>query len=163
MRLNQRIRTDADARLVDAATWNSGAVPVVEPNLIGKMCIAGFDMPASMISRACPRLPRAPTGALTFSAGSGRRWGSSLAAARLSANCFEQWLRRDWLICVPGEIIDPAWMPREIRALARGFKFREIRYDRSYMASIKLAMAKAGITLPFVEFQQGLYLDGSGA
>ena len=39
-RLNQRIRTDVDARLVDAATWNRGAIPVLEQSLIGKACTA---------------------------------------------------------------------------------------------------------------------------
>ena len=46
LRLNQRIRTDVDARLVDAATWNRGAVPVIESNLVGKHCTCGFDFAA---------------------------------------------------------------------------------------------------------------------
>ena len=45
-RLNQRVRTDADARLIDAATWNRGAVPVIEQNLIGEPCTAGLDLSA---------------------------------------------------------------------------------------------------------------------
>ena len=42
-RLNQRVRTEADARICDAATWNRGAIPVDEAKLIGKTCICGFD------------------------------------------------------------------------------------------------------------------------
>ena len=73
---------------------------------------------------------------------------------------FEQWLRAGWLIGVPGDIIDPAWVLRELSLFNARFPIQEIRYDKSYMDGIKLEMTKAGIVLPFVEFRQGFISMG---
>jgi phage terminase large subunit-like protein len=160
LRLNQRIRTDVDARLVDAGTWNRGAIPVVEQNLIGKACTAGLDLSAKHDLTAF---------LLAFPASDGtfdivcRFWTpqGKLAERRPGEReLFEQWISAGYLISVPGEIIDPAWVLREISILAARFQLKAIRYDKSYMDGIRLEMAKANVTLPFVEHQQGFISMG---
>ena len=73
---------------------------------------------------------------------------------------FEQWISAGFLISVPGEIIDPEWVVRELAILAERFRFQEIRYDKYRIAELKLAMAKAGVNLPLVEHQQGFVSMG---
>ena len=159
-RLNQRIRTDVDARLVDAATWTRGAVPVVEQNLVGKVCTGGLDMSAKHDLSALILAFPADDGSFDILC---RFWTpqGQLAGRRPGEReLFEQWIASRFLISVPGEIIDPAWVLREISILAKRFQIREIRYDKSYMSGIKLEMAKTGISLPFVEYQQGFISMG---
>ena len=95
------------------------------------------------------------TGPSISSAASGRPWGRCAGRRPGERELFEQWINAGYLIGVPGDIIDPAWVLREIAILATRFQLTAIRYDQSYMDGIKLEMAKAGVALPFVEHQQG--------
>jgi phage terminase large subunit-like protein len=159
-RLNQRIRTDADARLVDAATWNRGAVPVVEEKLIGKSCVCGFDNAAKHDLVAFLLAFEDTDGILDILCRFWTPLGQLPGRRPGERELFEQCIRAGYLIGVPGHIVDPAWVLREISLLAARFKITEIRYDRSYMDGIRLEMARAGVTLPFVEHRQGFISMG---
>ena len=128
--LNQRIRTDVDARLVDAATWNRGAVPVIESNLVGKACTCGMDLAAKHDLTAFLMAFPSPDGSFDILC---RFWTpeGQLAGRRPGEReLFEQWIRAGFLISVPGEIIDPEWVLRELAILAERFRIQEIRYDK---------------------------------
>ena len=160
LRLNQRIRTDVDARLVDSATWNRGAVPVIERNLVGKNCTCGLDLAAKHDLTALILAFPSPNGSFDVLC---RFWTpqGQLAGRRPGEReLFEQWISAGFLISVPGEIIDPEWVVRELAILAERFRFQEIRYDKYRIAELKLAMAKAGVNLPLVEHQQGFVSMG---
>ena len=64
------------------------------------------------------------------------------------------------MIGVPGPIIDPEWIARELAILAARFRIKEIRYDKTYVDLLKLAMTKVGVTLPLVEYRQGFVSMG---
>ena len=160
LRLNQRIRTDVDARLVDAATWNRGAVPVIESNLIGKPCTCGFDSAAKHDLVAFLMAFTSPSGIFDILCHFWTPLGQLPGRRAGERELFEQWIRAGYLIGVPGDIVDPAWVLREISVLASRFQIKEIRYDKSYMDGIKLEMTKAGVTLPFVEYRQGFISMG---
>ena len=154
-RLNQRILTDADARLVDAATWNLGAIPVNEASLIGKTCICGFDNAFKhdlvALVMAFPAADGSYDVLCRFWTPLGQLDGRRPAEREL----FRQWLDANWLIGVPGPIIDPEWIAREFALIKARFKVQDLRYDRTYIDSLKLAMSKVGVTLPITEFGQG--------
>jgi phage terminase large subunit-like protein len=160
LRLNQRVRTDADARLVDAATWNRGTIPVNEQVLTGKDCTAGLDLAAKHDLTAFVASFQHPDGShdvvCRFWTPEGQLEGRRPAERDL----FEQWIRQGHLIAVPGEVIDPEWVVRELALLASRFRIQEIRYDKYGIADLKLAMTKAGVTLPLVEHQQGFVSMG---
>jgi phage terminase large subunit-like protein len=124
-RLNQRVRTDGDARLIDAATWNRGAVPVIEANLVGKPCTCGFDSAAKHDLVAFLMAFPGPNG---FSDILCRFWtplGQLPGRRPGERELFEQWIRAGYLIGVPGDIVDPAWVLRGYRSWPRVSRSRK--------------------------------------
>ena len=121
-RLNQRIRTDVDARLVDAATWNRGAVPVIETNLVGKPCTCGLDSAAKHDLVAFLMAFPSPDGSFDVLCRFWTPLGQMAGRRPGERELFEQWINAGYLIGVPGDIIDPAWVLREISILATRFQ-----------------------------------------
>ena len=154
-RLNQRVRTDADARICDAATWNRGAVPVDEQKLIGKTCICGFDDAIKHDLVALVMAFPSADGSFDILCRFWTPLGQLAGRRPAERELFRQWLAADWLIGVPGMIIDPEWIAREFALLNARFKVQELRYDRTYMDGLRLAMSKADVALPMTEFGQG--------
>ena len=85
--LNQRVRTDEDARIVDAATWNRGAVPVDEAALVGKPCIGGYDSAVKHDLVAFLATFTDKDGVVDFSPAFGHRLDGCREGARASASC----------------------------------------------------------------------------
>ena len=101
--LNQRVRTDEDARIVDAATWNRGAVPVDEAGLVGKPCICGYDSAVKHDLVAFLATFTDKDGVVDILARFWTPLGRMQGRRPGERELFEQWLRAGWLIGVPGD------------------------------------------------------------
>jgi len=154
-RLNQRVRTEADARICDATTWNRGAISVDETKLIGKTCVCGFDDASKHDLVALVMAFPSADGSFDIVCRFWTPLGQLAGRRPAERELFGQWLNAGWLTGVPGPIIDPEWIAREFALLNARFKIQEFRYDRTYMDGLKLAMSKVGVTLPMTEFGQG--------
>ena len=131
LRLNQRIRTDVDARLVDAATWNRGAVPVIERNLVGKNCTCGLDLAAKHDLTAFILAFPSPDGSFdilcqVLDPARATR-GSSSRRARIVRAMDPRWFfdLRPWRDHRPR-----MGAARDYRSWRQRFRIKEIRYDK---------------------------------
>ena len=131
LRLNQRVDTRSEKRLLTPAQWALGNAPVDEAALAGRECIGGLDLSRKIDLSAL---------VLSFDDADGvkhlvGRYWTPLeqldARSQAEQELFKQWLKAGHLIGIDGPVIRLDFVAREIVKLSKQFKIRRIHYDRS--------------------------------
>jgi phage terminase large subunit-like protein len=154
LRLNQRVDTRTEKRLLTPAQWALGNAPVDEAALAGKECIGGLDLSRKIDLTALVLAFDGEEGTKQLV---GRYWtplealdGRSQAEREL----FQQWLKAGHLIGIEGPVIRLDFVAREIVRLSQQFKIRRIHYDRLYSAD-RIALNDIGSTVAVSDLGQG--------
>ena len=155
LRLNQRVDTRAEKRLLTPAQWALGNAPVDEAALAGKECVGGLDLSRKIDLTALGLSFEDEDGVKHLV---GRYWtplealdGRSQAEREL----FQQWLKAGHLIGIEGPVVRLEFVAREIVKLSHQFKIKRIHYDRSTVADLRIALKDIGCTVELVDFGQG--------
>ena len=155
LRLNQRVDTRAEKRLLTPAQWALGNAPVDEAALAGKECIGGLDLSRKIDLTALGLSFEDENGVKHLV---GRYWtplealdGRSQAEREL----FQQWIKAGHLIGIEGPVVRLDFVAREIVKLSHQYKIKRIHYDRLYTADLKIALKDIGSTVELVDCGQG--------
>lgn len=154
-RLNQRVDTRSEKRLLTPARWALGNAPVDEAALAGKECIGGLDLSRRVDLSSLN---------LCFEDANGikhlvcRNWtpldaldGRSQGEREL----FQQWIKAGHLIGIEGPVIRLDFVAREIAKLSNTYKIKRIHYDRLYVADLRIALKDIGCNVEMVDCGQG--------
>lgn len=160
LRLNQRIDTNAEARILPAGVWRRNADPVDRAALKGRLAFGGLDLSGKHDLTAL---------VLVFPDADGCYdvlpifWTpqDQLAArpAREREN-FELWTRQGHMIAVPGPTIRSGWVAAEMARLATEFDIRAIAFDRWRVDDLKQDLADIGCKLDLQPRGQGFRDQG---
>jgi phage terminase large subunit-like protein len=158
LRLNQRIDASEEQRIVPAAIWKLGAVPVDRKRLKGRMCFGGLDLsgkddltalvlvfPDDEAEPGYDILPFfwTPLGALE----------SRRPAER---DLFKLWIQQKHLIGIPGPIIRYSFVVQQLKMLSDIYDIQLIGYDRWRIKDFNVELADVGLEkLPMKDFGQG--------
>ena len=122
LRLNQRVDTRSEKRLLTPAQWALGNAPVDEEALAGKECVGGLDLSRKVDLTALVLSFEDKDGVKHLV---GRYWtplealdGRSQAEREL----FQQWLKAGHLIGIEGSVVRLDFVAREIVRLSHQFK-----------------------------------------
>lgn len=155
LRLNQRVDTRAEKRLLTPAQWALGNAPVDEAALAGKECIGGLDLSRKIDLTALGLAFEDENGVKSLI---GRYWtpldaldGRSQAEREL----FQQWLKAGDLIGIEGPVVRLDFVAREIARLSHQYKIKRIYYDRLYSADLRIALKDIGCDVELVDCGQG--------
>lgn len=74
--------------------------------------------------------------------------------SRASRVPYDVWVRDGWMVEIPGEVIDYAYIYEQIGAAAGLYDLREVAFDRWGAAEVYLRMAEQGLTM--VQLGQGM-------
>ena len=155
LRLNQRVDTRSEKRLLTPAQWALGNAPVDEAALAGKECIGGLDLSRKIDLTALVLAFEGEDGVKSLV---GRYWtpldaldGRSQGEREL----FRQWLKAGHLIGIEGPVVRLEFVAREIVRLSHQFKILRIHYDRVYSADLRIALKDIGSTVELVDTGQG--------
>ena len=155
LRLNQRVDTSAEKRLLTPAQWALGNAPVDEAALAGKECIGGLDL-SRKVDLTALVLAFEDEGGVKHIVG---RYWTPLEAldsrSQAERELFQQWLKAGHLIGIEGPVVRLDFVAREIAKLSHQFKIRTIHYDRYYVADLKLALKDIGCDVALTECGQG--------
>ena len=153
-RLNQRVQSDAGARLLDAETWKLGARPIDEGMLRGKTCVAALD-DAEKHDLAALAMVFIVEGIHYILLRVWTPLGQLDKRRPAEQELFRVWLKEGWLIGVPGPIITTDFVIGEIAKLHRTFNIAEFRHDTARLEEYRFALSKAGLSIPLEKHRQG--------
>ena len=155
LRLNQRVDTRAEKRLLTPTQWALGNAPVDEEQLAGLECTGGLDLSRKIDLTA---LVLSFTGEDGVKSIVGRYWTpleALDARSQAERELFQQWLKAGHLIGIEGPVIRLDFVAREIVRLSHQFKIRCIHYDRVYSADLRIVLKDIGSTVELVDTGQG--------
>lgn len=162
LRLNQRIDANDEHRIVTAAVWKLGAVPVDIEALRGRSCYGGLDLSGKHDLTAL---------VLAFPDEAGGFdlvpyfWTPREQIERRrpdEQDLFRLWIKQGHMIEVPGAIIEERYVAAQIGALAKQFEIEMIGFDRWRIDYLKAELERQGTELPLEAIGQG-YKDMSPA
>jgi phage terminase large subunit-like protein len=155
LRLNQRVDTRSEKRLLTSAQWALGNAAVDETAFAGRECIGGLDLSRKIDLSAL---------VLSFDDADGvkhlvGRYWTPLEAldgrSQAEQELFRQWLKAGHIIGIEGPVVRLDFVAREIVKLSHQYKIKRIHYDRLYVADLKLALKDIGSDVELVETGQG--------
>lgn len=157
LRCNQRVDTEVDARVMNAAVWALGNEHVDRVTLKGRRCYGGLDLSGKHDLTAFvlvfPSDGDDPSyQVLTFA------WTpeGQLAARRpMEQERFKRWIEAGTLATVPGDVIRYRDMAAALAALKAEFQIESIAFDPYHIDYFRADMADAGVSLPLMPFIQG--------
>lgn len=157
LRCNQRVDTEADARLVNASVWALGNEPVDRASLRGRRCYGGLDLSGKhdlcALTLVFPSDDTDPSyRVLTFA------WtpeGQIAARRPLEQERFKRWIEASILTPVPGDVIRYRDVVPDLAALKAEFRIESIAFDPWHIDYLRVDLADAGLTLPLSPFIQG--------
>lgn len=159
LRLNQRVDAREEERIVTAAVWKLGAVPVDRERLKGRRCYAALDLSGkhdlTSLMLAFPDDGPEPTfDLLPFF------WtpeGQLNARTPNERERFRQWIASGHMIAVPGPTVRFSFVARQLVELSREFDIQSLGFDRWRIDDFKqdLAEVDADFPVPLEPFGQG--------
>lgn len=159
LRLNQRIDAREEERIVTAAVWKLGALPVDREALRGRPCYAALDLSgkhdlASLTLVFPDDDPEPSFDILPFF------WtpeGAMAARTQAEQERFRGWIRDRFITPVPGPTIRFGFIAAELVKLSREFDIQVLGYDRWRIDDFTqdLADADADFAVPLEPFGQG--------
>ena len=155
LRLNQRIESNAEARIVSRGQWEIGAVPLDLDALRGRECYGGLDLSGKHdLSALVLAFPNAD-GSLDILPTFWTPLGQLEDRAPAERDLFKLWIRQGHLIGVPGPTIRFEWIAAAIAELGQKFDIRSIGYDRWRITDLKIDLEEIGCDVPLEPFGQG--------
>lgn len=157
LRLNQRVDTRQDNRLVTAAVWKDNAAPVDRAALRGRACFGGLDLAGK--EDLCALVLVFPTDdkparydIMPFF------WtpqGRMKSRTKAEQERFREWILSGYLTEVPGDVVTTALIAQELVALCKEFDVKTINYDKYHIEYLMKDLAEIGVELPMESFGQG--------
>ena len=155
LRLNQRVDTRSEKRLLTPAQWALGNAPVDEAALAGKECIGGLDLSRKIDLTALVLAFETEGGVKQLV---GRYWTPLEALDGRSQGereLFRQWITAGHLIGIEGPVVRLEFVAREIVRLSHQYKILRIHYDRVYSADLRIALKDIGSNVELIDTGQG--------
>ena len=158
LRLNQRIDSEADARIVTRSVWDACGGPVDLERLRGRTCYGALDLSgkhdlSSMTLVFPDDAPEPVFDVLPLF------WTPSDAMERRNPRereLFREWIRAGLITAIDGPVIRFRYMAAEIARLRALYDIRVIAYDEWRIDEFMVDMADEGVTdLPLEKFGQG--------
>lgn len=157
LRLNQRIDTRSEDRIVTASVWKS-CLSVIDPDaLSGRVAFGGLDLAgkndltAFVLVFPTDEKPATYRVVPYFWTPEGRmsqRTPSEQAR-------FREWISGGFMTMVPGDVVTTATIARDLVALCHRYDVKTISFDRWHIEYLKTDLAEIGVTLPLESFGQG--------
>lgn len=150
LRLNQRVDAREEQRIVTAAVWKEGNVPVDRAKLKGRRCYAALDLsgkhdltalvlvfPDDEIEPGFDVLPFfwTPEAQLNVRTPGER-------------DRFREWIKAGHMIAIPGPTIRFGFVARELVALSKEFEIAVLGYDRWRIDDFKADLDEIDASLP---------------
>jgi phage terminase large subunit-like protein len=156
-RLNQRVDSNAENRIVTAAVWKLGNAPVDRAALRGRTAFGGLDLSGkhdlTALVLAFPTDDPEPIyDVLPLF------WtpeGQLEARQARERDNFKTWIAAGHLTATPGPTIRSGWVAAEIARLGAEFNIRGISYDRWRADDLKIDLDDADCSVPLVPRGQG--------
>lgn len=159
LRLNQRVDAREDNRIVTAAIWRTGAVPIDRAALHGRTCYGALDLSGKHDLTALVLVfpddaPEPRFDILPFF------WtpeGQLGARPPAEQERFREWIRLGHMAAIPGPTIRFSFVARQLVALSKEFDIAALGYDRWRIDDFKqdLADVDADFPAPLEPFGQG--------
>lgn len=159
LRLNQRVESSAEERLVTRSVWKGGGASVDRAELAGRLCFGALDLSGkhdlTSFTLVFPTDEATPSfEILPFF------WtpeGQLASRQPAEADRFKQWIREGLIISVPGPTIRYSYVASELIKLSKEFDIRAIGYDRWRIDDFRqeLSEADADFSVPLEPFGQG--------
>lgn len=152
-RLHLNQWTEQETRWLDMDVWDENAGEVNEAELIGERCYAGLDLSTTTdLSALALVFPRGETWDALM-----RFWVPAENVQKRSTRDrvpYDAWVRDGWVIPTPGNVVDYAFIRREINDLLERFHIEEIAFDPwNATQLVTELMEEDGI--PMVKHRQG--------
>lgn len=155
-RLHLNQWTQQEARWLPLEAWDACNTPVNESLLKGAPCYGGLDLAStSDIASFVLDFPSEP-GEEEHHAWLGFFWipeENMVERARKDRVPYDAWVRQKLIAATEGNVIDYAYIVRDIEALGERFNIQEIAFDRWGAFQVSQALEGAGFTM--VGFGQG--------
>lgn len=161
LRLNQRIDSRSEDRLVTAAVWkeNVGEIAAQDMRaaLHGRVAFGGLDLAGKhdlcALVLVCPTDDPQPLFHILpiFWTPEGQMAKRTPAEQQR----FREWAARGFLNIVAGDVVTTEVVAREIEKLTQEFDLKTVNYDRWRIEYLKRDMADLGLDLPMEAFGQG--------
>jgi len=159
LRLNQRIDSREEDRLVSHAVWKTGEVPIDRERLQGRQCYAGLDLSGkhdlTALVLAFPDDDPEPSFDLLpfFWTPEGQLSGRKPAERER----FREWLGQGFMTAVPGPTVRYGYVAQQLIELSREFEIQAIGYDRWRIDDFKTDLddVDANFPAPLEPFGQG--------
>jgi len=159
LRLNQRIDSREEDRLVSHAVWRTGEVPIDRERLRGRQCYAGLDLSGkhdlTALVLAFPDDDPEPSfDLLPFF------WtpeGQLAARKPVERERFREWIGQGFMTAVPGATVRYGYVAQQLVELSREFEIRVLGYDRWRIDDFKADLddVDANFPAPLEPFGQG--------
>lgn len=159
LRLNQRVDAREEDRLVSAAVWKTGAVPIDRERLRGRACYAGLDLSGkhdlTALVLAFPDDDPEPSFDLLpfFWTPEGQLAGRK----PVEQQRFREWIAQGHMTAVPGPTVRFSFVAQQLVELSREFDIQVLGYDRWRIDDLKqdLTEIDANFPAPLEPFGQG--------
>lgn len=155
-RLHLNQWTAQESRWLPMEAWERCADPFDEELLDGAECYGGLDLAStSDIASLVLCFPSEP-GEPELYTWLARFWipaQNIIERARQHRVPYDAWVRDGLVVATPGNMIDYAYIAREIEALSERYNIREIAFDRWGAFQLSAALQGAGLTM--IGFGQG--------
>jgi phage terminase large subunit-like protein len=157
LRLNQRIDTRSDDRLVTASVWKDCAAPIDRSALKARVAFAGLDLAgkndltALVLAFPSDDVP-AHYDILPFFWTPEGRMAQRTPAEQAR---FREWIAQGHMTMVPGDVVTTATIARDLVAICQEFQVRTINFDKWHIDFLKKDLEEIGVTLPLDPFGQG--------
>lgn len=152
--LNQRVQTKAP--FLSAAVWQRGEADTQESLLYdGRPVYGGLDLSFRTDLSALVMAAKDDHGCIHLFP---RIWtpGDTLDERALRDRApYRSWAGRDFLIPVPGQVLDYDFLARDIGDLSSKIVFSKINYDRWRIDVLKQSFSRMGVSVPLAPFGQG--------
>lgn len=159
LRLNQRVDSNTENRIVTQRTWKEGGAPINRASLKGRRCFAALDLSGkhdlTALVLVFPTDDEEPKyDVLPFF------WaphGRMIDRKQSERERFREWIDGKYMIEVPGPTIRFSFVARELVNLAQEFEIVVLGYDRWRIDDFKQELndIDAGFEVPLEPFGQG--------
>lgn len=157
LRLNQRIDTRSEERLVTATVWKECFSPFDRDALLGRTAYGGLDLSGSADLTAFVLVfpnDDVPVGyrVIPFF------WtpeGRMIQRTQAEQARFREWIDRGFMKAVPGNIVKTSVVARDLLEICSRYQVRSIQYDKWRIEWLKESLEEIGVELPLNGFGQG--------
>lgn len=157
LRLNQRIDTNAENRIVPAVVWKSCEWEIDVADLKGRRCYGGLDLSGkhdlTALVLAFPDDDPEPSFDLIS-----YFWtpeGQIALRRDTEQQTFRAWIKQGHITALPGKVIRYRHMAHALAKIKRDFDLVMVGYDRWRIDDFTADMAEEGVDVPLEPFGQG--------